>query len=74
MDQSTLKGDESTEKQAFGLESAGTQNEDSSKPGKGPFGRMQENVAKYTARLKDGRETGSDGDAVRMFNVPNGTK
>ena len=59
MDQSTLrKREASTEKQATGLKSAGTQKEDSSKPGKGPFGRMQEDVAKYTARLKNGRETG----------------
>jgi hypothetical protein len=39
---------------------------DRSKLGKRPFWRMQENVAKHGARLRDGRETGSDGNAAQI--------
>jgi hypothetical protein len=61
------KRDKSIERQHIRLESAGILKERKNEAnlGKGPFSRMQENVAKHGAGLRDGLETGSDGDAAR---------
>ena len=56
----TLKG-----KHWIGIRGQPEGREDRRKPAKGPFRRMQENVAKHGARLREGRETGSDGHAAR---------
>jgi len=49
------------------LESAGSLKDRKTEAnlGKGPFWRMHENVAKHGEGLRDGLETGSDGDAAQ---------
>jgi hypothetical protein len=56
----------------IGREPEGEQ--DLSKPGKGPFWRKQEKVAKHGARLRGWEARESNGDAAQMPYVANGAK
>jgi hypothetical protein len=57
----------------IGIRREPEEEEDGSKPRKGPFWRNQENAAKHGARLRDWRAADSDGDASQMPCVPNAT-